>query len=93
MIKNINCICQFNPDGSIIPIKFKVEDEHHQLQTFSIKRYRPLSIHRKTEKGYHSLARHTPYILDFECIVEVFGVEKRILLKYFMEEHRWKVIY
>lgn len=76
-MQNIDVICQIKSDGSMIPIRIKVEDNEQQLQIFNIKRYKPL-------KSYINF-------LDFDCIIEVFKIEKMIKLRYVINEHKWLI--
>lgn len=92
MVKPVEVICQFREDGRIMPIRIKVEDDEKQLQTYNIKRYKEPKTHLKTQPGYYSPLRHTPDIMDYECIINVFGVEKLIKLRYFVAMHKWDIV-
>ena len=88
----VEVMCKFGRDGSIIPIQIKVEDEDQQRHVFKIKKYKPPEVHLKTEPGYYDVSRHTPDILDFECYIQVFEVEKRVTLRYFLALHKWTLL-
>lgn len=92
-IEPVEVICQFTPDGKIIPIKFKMMDAEKTFQVFSIKSYRYPSIYTKEHDSYYGRPFHTRNILDFDCKIEVFGAEKVIRLRYFVNKMEWKILY
>lgn len=92
MYENVEVICKFCKDGSIIPIQFKVEDEEQQRHMFKVKRYKAPKVHLKSEPGFYDVSRQTPNILDYECYIQVFDVEKRVILRYFLALHKWTLL-
>jgi len=92
-MKDVDVICQIKSDGSIIPIRIKLEDEEKQLQIFNIKRYKAPKEHLRHEIGFHSNGKF-PYsdMLDFQCIIEVFEYEKIITIRYIVSLHKWILI-
>lgn len=91
MYENVEVICKFCKDGSIIPIQIKVEDEEQQRHVFKVKRYKAPKVHLKTDSGLYDIS-HTPDILDYECYIQVLNTEKRIILRYFLESHKWTLL-
>lgn len=92
-IEPVEVICQFTPDGKIIPIKFKMMDKEKIYQEYSIRSYRNPSIYNKKQDGYFDRPFSTSNILDFDCKIEVFGVEKVVRLRYFVNKMEWKILY
>ena len=93
MYENIEVICLFKAGGGIVPIKVKFEDEEQQVHVFKILRYKQPATHVSDEPGYYSPSRLTPHILDFECYINVFNAEKRIILRYFPAHQKWDLLF
>ena len=92
-MKDVDVICQIKSDGSIIPIRIKLEDEEKQIQIFNIKRYKPPKECLQSDRGFHSLGRiPSTNMMDFECIIEIFEIEKIITLRYLVSSHNWVLI-
>lgn len=86
--KKVAVICQHNVDGTMIPIKFKIEDEDQIMQTYLIKGYRVVS-----EPGAYTMPNHvnvTSAFRIFECKITVLGIEKTIRLFYFIRTGHWE---
>lgn len=71
----VEVICQIKINGSMIPIRMKIEDNEQQMQIFNVKRYKPL--------------KSCINFLEYECVIEVFKVEKLVKLRYIINEHKW----
>ena len=70
---DIDAICQYNKDGTIIPIKIRIQDENGEYQIYTILSSRIIS------KGTIMLPNEvvvTESILRFACTINVFGCEK-----------------
>ena len=86
----IEVICQHCKDGSIIPIKIRLQDEDDLYQVYMIKSSRQL------EKGASILPSEGFIygdVLRYECKIEVFGVQKRIRLHYNKSQTKWNIYY
>lgn len=82
-------ICQHTRDGTIIPIKIRLQDEDGEFQTYSIQAYKDL-----THYGNYVMPNGVTtsnHMWRFECKIIVFGVEKRIRLFYNAFDNKWKV--
>jgi len=92
-MKDVDVICQIKSDGTIIPIRIKLEDEERQLQIFNVKRYKPPKEYLLSDKGFHSAGRMTSTnMIDFECVIEIFEIEKNIKLRYLVSSHNWVLV-
>lgn len=87
---DIDVICQHCKDGSIIPIKIRIQDEEQEYQIYRIKSYKELSM--DTVKLPNE-AMVTSNILRFDCKIEVFGIAKRIILHYNKSQVKWYIYY
>lgn len=87
---DIDAICQYNKDGTIIPIKIRVQDENGELQIYTILSSRMIS------KGTMMLPNEvvvTESILRFACAINVFGCEKNVILHYDKRYTKWSIYY
>ena len=78
------CIC--NADGSIAPIRFRFENEEHQLQTIKITQV--LSTNEVKYVGIEALV--------YLCKAALGTQEKLFELRYSIRSHKWillRVIY
>lgn len=82
----IEMISVFSADGKITPLRFRMEDEEHCLQTVPIRQI--------------VCAREIQYAgvdaVQFLCKSELDGKEKLFELRYTVRSHRWtlfRVIY
>ena len=78
--KPVDVICMHGRDGTMVPLRIRVEDEEGEFQAYSIHGYKDLS---------HQGSRTMPdgvYVSDrtlvFECNISVFGRNKMIRLYY-----------
>ena len=88
--EDIDVICQHCKDGSIIPIKIRVQDEEQEYQIYRIKSYKELSIDTVMLPNE---AMVTSNILRYDCKIEVFGIVKRIILHYNKSQVKWYIYY
>lgn len=84
-------ICQHKSDGSIIPIKIRVEDEDGEYHIYQIRAYKDISMHNTCNMP--SGARASSHIWVFDCKIMVFNMEKRIQLFYNAYDNVWRVTY
>lgn len=91
--KPVEVICQFNTDGSIIPIKIRVENEEQEIQVYKIKAYREPERQLKNEEGKLGGIYKVTGVLEFMCKIDVFDVRKIVTLKYFIRSGEWKIVY
>lgn len=80
--RTADVICQHKRDGTIIPIKIRIEDDDGELQVYRVKAYKDLS---------HCTDGAMRHMHKFECKIAVFGVERRIGLFYNSYDSIWKV--
>ncbi|MBR5637831.1 MAG: hypothetical protein IKW81_12970 [Pseudobutyrivibrio sp.] len=86
----IDVICQMKADGTVIPLKFRLQNEDGIYETYTVKSYKPLP-----KKGAHT----TPdglYICNqtdvFECRVHLMGLERTVRLYYNSKTNNtWKL--
>lgn len=69
----------FGIDGKIQPIRFRLEDEEHELQTVSIKQI--VSVNEVQHVGIESQI--------FLCRGDFVGRERLFELRYHIRGHRW----
>ena len=86
----VDVICQFCRDGSIIPLKLRVQDEEQVYQTYTIKSYKTLMSNTITLPSEQIV---TSNMVRFDCKIEVFGMERRIILHYNKSQLMWNVYY
>lgn len=86
----IDVICQNNKDGTIIPIKIRVQDEEGQYHVYVILSFKELS----TESAkLPSEVIVTTNIKRFACEINVFGCKKKIVLHYDKAKTTWSIYY
>ena len=90
--KDTEVICHFRIDGSIAPIKVKVVDEDGFTQVFAIKRYKLPKQTLQSQFSYQGRLSNDTVYMDYDCFINVFGTNKLIRLRYFVSEHKWKII-
>lgn len=89
MRRSADVICQHKKDGTIIPLKLRIEDEDGELQSYSIRSYRPVSLGGKVLLPNEvTVARP---IWRYECKLCIWGKEKIINLFYHLNEKVWYV--
>ena len=84
----IDVICQHCRDGSIIPIKIRVQDDEQINNVYIIQSFKALD---NNELRLPSEVVVTSNILRYDCKIEVFGTLKRIVLHYNKSQVKWYV--
>ena len=86
----IDVICQHNKDGTIYPLRIRIQDEENVYQTYNIKSSKELGL-----KSFllPSEIVVTTEIMRFECKIEVFGQDKRVVLHYNKSKAKWYIFY
>ena len=87
--RKLDVICQHKSDGSIIPIKFRIQDDDGEWQNYLIRSYKVISSPGTyTMPNDVSSSSHT---WNFECKIQVFGMEKIVRLFYNGYDNHWKL--
>ena len=86
----VDVICQHSRDGTIIPIKLRVEDEDGQYQTYLIRSYKDITNYGEADN--HKVATAINHMWTFDCNILVFGRERRIRLLYNSFENLWRTV-
>ena len=81
--KLVEVICQHTKEQEIIPIKLRIQDEDKACQDYMIKS----SVCLEKTIGYYTGIKRW----KFECLIEVFGKMKTILLYYDNKDHIWSM--
>lgn len=89
--RKVDVICQHKSDGSIIPLKVRIQDDDGEFQIYVIKSYKNIS--QPGEYVMPNGLTTTTHTWQFECKILIFEVEKRIRLFYNAYENHWKVSY
>lgn len=83
--KSLDVICQHRRDGSIVPIKIRLQDEDGEFQAFMIKSYRCRNLNQGVDPRRHPT-------LFFDCKINAFGHERIIQISYSFADGLWKVL-
>ena len=86
----IDVICQNCKDGSIIPIKIRVQDDEQVNNVYIIKSYKEI-ISDKVMLPNETII--TSNIRRYDCKIEVFGIMKRIMLHYNKSQVKWYIYF
>ncbi len=86
----VDVICQHTRDGAIIPIKLRVVDEDGQYQTYLVRSYKDMTNYGEADN--HKVATAINHMWTFDCIILVFGRERRIRLIYNSFENLWRTV-
>ena len=89
--RNIDMICQHNCDGTIIPMKIRMEDDDGMVQEYRIRSYKDMSHSPGSFELPDAGHVHSSGIYPFECKIESFGREQVLHLFYNSYEHTWKL--
>ena len=87
--QRIDMICQHKADGTIIPLKIRLQDEDGAYQEYKVKAYRDLSPHKANTFNLPDVGPVSKTIYPFDCKIECFGHLKTIRLFYNSYEHVW----
>lgn len=85
----LDVICQYNSDGTIIPLRIRIKDGEGEQQTYTIKGFKDLSY-----KGTYRLPNGilvTNDMLSYECRIPVLGRLRTIWLTYSLSRNQWSV--
>lgn len=88
--KSIDVICQFKQNGSIIPIKIRMQDDSGEFQSYVIQGYieYPPGSKYKLPGGFSA----TNSIHVFKCKVICFGREQILHMYYNSGNSQWHLI-
>lgn len=88
--QSIDVICQFNKDGTIIPIKIRLQDENGEMQSYVIHGYieYPPGSNYKLPGGF--MATNTIHI--FKCKIHCFGHEKILHMFFNSSSSQWNLV-
>ena len=86
----VDVICQHCKDGSVIPIKIRVQDDEQVNNVYTIKSYAELSSD-KVKLPNESII--TSDIIMFDCRIEVFGMAKQIILHFNKSQGKWYIYF
>lgn len=89
MRKSADVICQHTKEGKLIPLKLRIEDDDGELQNYSIRSYRPMSVGRDVVLPNEVTVAKSIY--RYECKLCIWGREKIINLFYHAYEKVWYV--
>ncbi len=87
--KNLDVICMMGGDGTVWPIRIRIEDDEGVRQVYSIKECTDIS-HRGTFTNPDDVYI-TNEMLVFDCRIDVFGVARPIMLYYDAGKSRWSM--
>ena len=82
--------CVHQTDGSIIPIKIRIEDADGQLQSYLVKGYRQIDFEGNSVLPSGAEVSRNANI-NFECKITVFDKERRVRLLYRKSDGKWIV--
>jgi hypothetical protein len=85
--KMVDVICQHTRDGTIIPLRIRLQDEDQVYQTYQIQSYKDITHYGtySTPDGISAM-NHTR---NFICKISVFEQEKTIHLFYNGYDGKW----
>lgn len=78
----IEMICVCSSDGSITPLRFRLEDERKCLQTVAVTRV--ISCKPIEYVGIESI--------EYLCMAKIGGHERLYALRYSLRTHRWSLL-
>lgn len=84
-------ICQHKRDGTIMPIKIRLQDDDGEFQSYQIKAYKDVSS-MKREYIMPNGVTAQGHLWIFECKIVNFDSEKVIRLLYNAFDNVWKVL-
>ncbi len=87
----VDCICQHNADGELIPLRIRIRDDDGEYQLYTIHECRQLELN----PGQLTPEKVDPTIYDlvYECHVNDFGRDRKFRLYYNLRSttHLWKI--
>ena len=87
--ESIDVICQHSKDGTVIPLKIRVQDKDGEYQAYAIQGFQEQE-HRggiTTKDGVYISSHVTVY----ECQITTFGYRRRIRLYYDEQSGIWSM--
>lgn len=87
---SVDVICMNSMDGSVVPLRIRVQDDEGIKNIYKIKSYKELT---PDTLQLPNEVYVTPNILRFECKVEVFGTIQKIQLHYNKSQTTWSVFF
>lgn len=87
--RTIDVICQHCRDGRIIPLKIRLTDESGEVQQYRVKEYREITNHSRYMMPNKVVVETSRDIRSFECKIEVFQKERRIVIFYNPRDQIW----
>ena len=83
--QSLDVICQHKKDGTIIPLKIRLQDEDGEYQSYMIKSYH--------KSGMSASAKSPKYsTIMFECKINAFGRDRIIGISYNYTDGLWKIL-
>ena len=85
----VDVICQHSADGTIAPLRLRLNDENGEKRTFDIKGYKDLSFQgtRTMQDGTYVSGD----MLAFECHIEVNNRRTTVFLYYSRARMTWSL--
>ena len=83
--ESLDVICQHNRDGTIIPLKIRLQDADGDRQTYVIKSYRCSGLTEAIKTPHYSRVR-------FECKINAFGRDRIVGISFNYCDALWKVL-
>ena len=87
--KAIDVICQHSSDGTMIPLRLRIQDEEGEFHAYTVKGYKDLS-----HKGNYTMPNGviaTSALFPFECRINVFGALKVVSIYYNSTDNVWRL--
>lgn len=88
--KTADVYCVHQRDGSIIPIRIRIEDEDGESQSYLVKGYRQIDFEGNTILP-SGVGAGSNTNLSYECKIMVFDKERRVRLLYRKFDGKWIV--
>ena len=83
--QSLDVICQHKKDGTIIPLKIRLQDEDGEYQSYMVKSYR--------QSGMSASANPPSYsTVMFECKINAFGQDRIVGISFNYMDGLWKVM-
>ena len=82
--KSLDVICQFKKDGTIIPLKIRLQDEDGEYESYMVKSYRQSGMSASAKPPHYSTVM-------FECKINAFGRDRIVGISFNYCDGLWKV--
>ena len=83
--ESLDVICQHNKDGTIIPLKIRLQDSDGECQTYMVKSYRCSGLTEAIKTPHYSRVR-------FECKINTWGQDRIINISYSFADGIWRLL-